>query len=134
METDSRLRKPHLLVEWLAYVVLFKDPSGSQREVCDRENKAAPVIDSVSPHWSLVTPDYFHTGNSSTVSEDANNPVRELVNDSACVDRLALRKSSSQFIESLFCQVLPMARRVPGYRQNTIVRSMCPRQGHRNIS
>jgi hypothetical protein len=61
------------------------------------------------------------------VSEDATKPVRELVNDFACVDRLALRRSSRRLIDSLFFHHLPMARRVPGYRQNTIVSEMCLR-------
>jgi hypothetical protein len=44
--------------------------------------------------------------------------------DFACVDRLALRRSSRLLIDSLFFHHLPMARRVPGYRQNTIVSEM----------
>jgi hypothetical protein len=75
----------------------------------------------------MVTPDHFNTGNSSTVSEDANKPVRELVNAFACVDRLALRSSSRQLMDSPFFHLLPMVRRVPGYRQNTIVSDVCLR-------
>jgi len=55
------------------------------------------------------------------VSEDATKPVRELVKGFAYADRLTLSQSSRLLIDSLFFRVLPMARRVPGYRQNSIV-------------
>ena len=69
----------------------------------------------------------------SKVSEDATKPVRELVIAFVCVDRLSLRKLARLIIVSLFFQFLPMARRVPGYRQNTIVSSTCLRYGPINI-
>jgi hypothetical protein len=55
------------------------------------------------------------------VSETATKQVRELVMAFACVDRLAVRKLARLLIDSLCFQFLPMARRMPGYRQNTIV-------------
>jgi hypothetical protein len=66
-------------------------------------------------------PGLFQSRGLSTLREDATKPVRKLVNAFASVDRLRLRKLARLLIDSLFFQVLPMARRVPGYRQNTIV-------------
>jgi hypothetical protein len=54
------------------------------------------------------------------VREDATKPVHELVKAFACVDRPALRNMARLLIDSLYFQFLPTARRVPGYRQNTI--------------
>jgi len=58
----------------------------------------------------------------STVNEEATEPVLEFVNAFGCGSCLALRNPSRQLIDSLFLQFLPMARRVPGYRQDPIVR------------
>jgi hypothetical protein len=81
----------------------------------------------------MITTNYFHTGGWSTVNEDATKPMRELVKAFACVDQLALRKLAKLLIDSPFFQFLPMARRVPEYRQSTIVSSTCLRYGHRHI-
>jgi hypothetical protein len=66
--------------------------------------------------------------------EDATKPMRELVKAFACVDQLALRKLAKLLIDSPFFQFLPMARRVPEYRQATIVSSTSLRYGYRHIS
>ena len=59
------------------------------------------------------------------MNEEATKPVLEFVNAFGCGGRLALRNPSRYLIDSLFFQFLPMARRVPGYRQNTFVSQTC---------